>query len=134
MWRWGVAVLDDKTLRRRIVEIVNRYECECAVCDIIKKPNTQGGHVSSGQMAGARFQRQRRVKLDAGKAGDDDSPVRFAKHGGDSLGAQFRVIKLNECAGVEEVVHRCQNRSWRSAIIASDQELGSLAVILRISS
>jgi hypothetical protein len=44
------------------------------------------------------------------------------------------VVKLNERAGVEEVVHRCQNRSSRSAMIASDQELQSLAVILRTSS
>ena len=52
-----VAVLDDKTLRRRVVEIANRYECECAVCDVIKKPNTQGGRVSSAQMARTCFQR-----------------------------------------------------------------------------
>jgi hypothetical protein len=44
------------------------------------------------------------------------------------------VVKLNECAGVEEVIHRCQGRSSRSAMIVSDQEVGSLAVILRISS
>jgi hypothetical protein len=50
------------------------------------------------------------------------------------LGAEFWVVKFNERAGVEEVVHRFQNRSSRSAMIASDQELASLAVILRTSS
>ena len=73
-------------------------------------------------MTGARLQRQRGVQLNAGKAGDDDSPVRLAKHGGDSLGAEFWVVKLNKRAGVEEVVHRFQNRSSRSAMIASDQD------------
>jgi hypothetical protein len=82
----------------------------------------------------ARFQRQRGVQLHPGKAGDDDLPVRLAKHGRNSLAAAFWVIKLNERAGVEVVVRRFQNRSSRSAMIASDQELASLAVILRTSS
>jgi hypothetical protein len=59
---------------------------------------------------------------------------RPAKHGRDLLGAEFCVVKLKERAGVEEVVHRLQNRSSRSAMIASDQELTSFAVILRTSS
>jgi hypothetical protein len=50
------------------------------------------------------------------------------------LGAEFWVVEFNERAGVEEVVHRFQNRSSRSAMIASDQELASIAVILRTSS
>ncbi len=85
-------------------------------------------------MTGACFQRQCGVQLNAGKAGDDDSPVRPVKHGRDSLGAEFWVVELNERAGVEKVVHRFQNRSSRSAMIASDQELASFAVILRTSS
>ena len=85
-------------------------------------------------MTGARFQRQCGVQLNASKAGNDDSPVRPAKHSCNSLGAEFWVIKLDERAGVEKVVHRCQNRSSRSAMIASDQELASFAVILRTSS
>jgi len=85
-------------------------------------------------MTGARFQRQCGVQLNTSKAGDDDSPVRLAKHGRDPLGAEFWVVKLNERAGVEEVVHRFQNRSSRSAMIASDQEPASITVILRTSS
>ena len=85
-------------------------------------------------MTGARFKRQCGVQLNASKAGDNDSPVRPAKHGCDLLGAEFRVIELNKRAGVEEVIHRFQNRSSRSAMIASDQELASFAVILLTSS
>ena len=85
-------------------------------------------------MTGARFQRQCGVKLNASKAGDDDSPVRAAKNGRNSLGAEFWVVKLNKRAGVEKVVHRFQNRSSRAVMIASDQELASFAVIPRTSS
>ncbi len=85
-------------------------------------------------MASARFQRQCGVQLNASKTGDDDLPVRPTKHGRDLLGPEFWVVKLNERAGVEEVVDRGQNRSSRSAMIASDQELASFAVILRTSS
>jgi len=85
-------------------------------------------------MTGARFQRQCGVQLNASKPGDNDSPVRPAKQGRDLLGAEFWVVEFNERAGVEEVVHRFQNRSSRSAMIASDQELASIAVIRRTSS
>lgn len=61
-------------------------------------------------------------------------PVRHAKQGRNPLGAQFRMIELDERAGVEEVVHRRQNRSSRSATIASDHEPASAAVIPRTSS
>jgi ribosomal protein L7Ae-like RNA K-turn-binding protein len=44
------------------------------------------------------------------------------------------MVQLNERAGVEEVVHRVQNRSSRSVVMASDQELVSIAVIRRTSS
>lgn len=64
----------------------------------------------------------------------DELKATVPKHGCDLLGAEFWVVKFNERAGVEEVVHRFQNRSSRSAMIASDQELASLAVILRTSS
>jgi uncharacterized protein YfaP (DUF2135 family) len=74
-----VAVSENKALRRWVVEIANRHECECAVCDVIKKPNTQGGGFFSIQMTGAHFQSQRRVQFYAGKAGDHDSPVRLGK-------------------------------------------------------
>src|ERR1039458_3656061 len=129
-----VAVSDDKTLRRRIVEIANRDERDCAACGVIEKSNTQGGGSFSVQMTRARFQRQGGMQLNASKAGDDDPPVRSPKQGRDLLGAEFWVVEFNERAGVEEVVHRFQNRSSRSAIIASDQELASIAVILRTSS
>lgn len=85
-------------------------------------------------MTGARFQRQCGVQLDASKAGDDNSPVRRAKHARDPLRAEFWMVQLNERAGVEEVVHRVQNRSSRSVVMASDQELVSIAVIRRTSS
>jgi hypothetical protein len=85
-------------------------------------------------MTRARFQCQCGMQLNASKAGDDDPPVRSAKHGRDLLGAEFWVAEFNERAGVEEVVHRFQNRFSRSAMIASDQELASSAVILRTSS
>ena len=98
------AVLDDEALRRRIVGFA------------------------------ARFQRQCGVQLDASKTRNNDSTVRPAEHGRDPLGAEFRVVRLHERAGVEEVVHRFQNRPARSAAIASDQELGSTAVIRRTSS
>ena len=116
------------------MEIANRYECESAVGDVIEKPNTQGGGSFAVQMTGARFQRQCGVQLNASKAGNDDSPVRPAKHSRNSLGAEFWVIELNKRAGVEEIIHRFQNRSSRSVMIASDQELASFAVILRTSS
>ncbi len=35
-----VAVSDDKTLRRRIVEFAKRYERDCAACHVIEKSNT----------------------------------------------------------------------------------------------
>lgn len=85
-------------------------------------------------MAGANSQRQSGVQLNASEAGDDDSPVRRTKHGGDPLRAKFWVVQLNECAGVEEVIRHVQSRSSRCAMIVPDQEPGSLAVILRISS
>src|ERR1035437_706001 len=129
-----VAVSDDQTLRRRIVEFANRHERDCAACDVIKKSNTQCRGSFTVQMTSARFQRQCGVQLNASKAGNDDSPVRPAKHGCNSLGAEFWVAKLNKRAGVEKVVHRFQNRSSRAVMIASDQELASFAVIPRTSS
>ena len=128
-----VAVSDNKTLRRRIVKLANRDERDCAACDVIKKSDAQGGGPFAVEMTSARFQRQCGMQLNASKPGDDDSPVRPAKHGCDLLGAEFWMIKLNKRAGVEEVIHRFQNRSSRSAMIASDQELASFAVILRTS-
>src|ERR1035441_3380440 len=124
-----VAVSDDQTLRRRIVEFVNRHERDCAACDVIKKSNAQGGGSFAVEMTGARFQRQCGVQLNASKAGNDDSPVRPAKHSRNSLGAELWVIKLNKRAGVEEVIHRFQNRSSRSAMIASDQELDRKSIV-----
>src|ERR1035437_6474667 len=51
-----VTVSDDKTLRRRIVEFVNRHERDCAACDVIKKSNAQCGGSFGVEMTGARFQ------------------------------------------------------------------------------
>ena len=129
-----VAVSNDQTLRRGIVKLANRDERDCAACHVIEKSNTQCGGSLVIQMTGARLQRQCGVQLNAGKAGDNDAPVRPAKQGRDSLGAEFWMVQLNECAGIEEAVHRFRNRSSRSATITSDQEVASFAVILRTSS
>jgi hypothetical protein len=69
------------------VKVANRDERDCAACDVIKKSNTQGGGSFAVEMTGARFQRQCGMQLNASKPGDDDSPVRPAKHGCNLLGA-----------------------------------------------
>jgi len=58
------------------------------------------------QHAGANLHRESRLHLNESNSRDSDFSVRFAENRGNTLGTDFGVIVLDQCAGIEEVLRQ----------------------------